>query len=66
MLVGALSACHMLWYLHLYSDAGVMVTTDSDAEVAACLHEKAGADCFIARSVDFPVEHRPEIVRATS
>lgn len=26
MLVAALSACHMLWYLHLCSDAGVIVT----------------------------------------
>ena len=25
-LVSALSACHMLWYLHLCADAGVIVT----------------------------------------
>ena len=96
LLVAALSACHMLWYLHLCSDAGVAVTAyedaasgamatnpdgsgeftrvtlaprvtiaaDSCAETAARLHAKAHAMCFIARSVNFPVEHRPAIVRA--
>lgn len=97
LLVAALSACHMLWYLHLCSEAGVVVTTyedaawgtmathppegtgeftrvtlqprvaitaESDMETARRLHAKAGANCFIARSVNFPVDHRPEIVRA--
>ena len=26
LLLGALSACHMLWFLHLCSDAGIVVT----------------------------------------
>ena len=30
MLVASLSTCHMLWYLHLASDAGVMVTGYQD------------------------------------
>jgi len=97
LLVAALSACHMLWYLHLCSIAGVVVTAYEDtasgvmetgppdgagqfsrvtlaprvtiaagscAETAARLHETAGANCFVARSVNFPVEHRPEIVQA--
>ena len=96
LLVASLSACHMLWYLHLcatngvvvtaYVDAaeGVMqthrdgageftrvtlrprvtVTAGSDTQTAARLHEKAGAMCFIARSVSFPVDHAPEIVTA--
>ena len=98
LLVAALSACHMLWYLHLCSDAGVVVTAYEDAasgvmetsresggtgqftqvtlrprvtitaescaETARRLHEAAGANCFVARSVNFPVDHRPEIVRA--
>ena len=96
LLVAALSACHMLWYLHLCAGAGVVVTAyedaasgamatnpdgsgeftratlaprvtiaaGSDAETAARLHEQAHAMCFIARSVNFPVEHRPTIVRA--
>lgn len=95
LLMAALSSCHMLWYLHLCVDAGVVVTAnedhaegkmrthadgageftkvtlrprvtitgDSDAVTAERLHEKAGTMCFIARSVNFPVAHLPEISR---
>ena len=91
MLLSALSGCHMLWYLHLASDAGVVVTAYEDAPegtgelepggaarfVKAVLRPritvKPGADmaraeaihheihkvCFIARSVNFPVEIEP-------
>lgn len=93
MLVSALSACHMLWYLHLcavngvvviaYEDAAdgqiqthadgtgefsqvtlrprVTISAGSDTDEASRLHEEANAMCFIARSVNFPVHHRPEI-----
>ena len=96
LLVAALSACHMLWYLHLCAVANVAVTAyrdaaegvmranpdgsgefervtlrphvtiagDSCAETAMSLHQRANAMCFIARSVNFPVEHIPEIVKA--
>lgn len=30
MLVGALSACHMLWVLHLAADAGIVITSYRD------------------------------------
>lgn len=30
LLVAALSSCHMLWYLHLCADAGILVTTYRD------------------------------------
>ena len=30
LLVASLSACHMLWYLHLCADAGVVVTNYTD------------------------------------
>lgn len=30
LLVGALSACHMLWYLHLCADAGIVVVEYED------------------------------------
>ena len=95
LLVAALSACHMLWYLHLCAVGDVAVTAyrdvadgvmranpdgsaefekvtlrpevtiagDSCAETAMRLHEQANAMCFIARSVNFPVEHVPEIVK---
>jgi len=93
LLVAALSACHMLWFLHLCSDAGIIVTSYrdnatgvmaehpdgageftkvtlyprvaiSDASRAAdttALHAKAHHLCYIARSVNFPVEHEPTI-----
>jgi organic hydroperoxide reductase OsmC/OhrA len=92
MLVGALSACHMLQFLDLASDAGIVVTRYEDAasgtmmeeadgggrflevilrpriEITSAarsvdeihrLHERAGALCFIARSVNFPVRCVP-------
>lgn len=88
LLVASLSACHMLWYLHLcavnqitvleYVDdaegsmslaangAGkftrvvlrpaVRIAAGGDAERAQALHEEAHRFCFIANSVNFPVE----------
>jgi organic hydroperoxide reductase OsmC/OhrA len=88
LLVAALSACHMLAFLHLCADRGIVVTAYSDeaegtmvehadgsgefAKVvlrprvviadpnrqadAQALHAKAHELCFIARSVNFPVE----------
>ena len=40
------------------------ITPESDAEAAARLHEQANANCFIARSVNFAVDHEPEILSA--
>lgn len=93
LLLASLSACHMLWYLHLCAEAGVVVTAyeddptgamelsggtgrfvevtlnprvtvraDSDTATAERLHADAHANCFIARSVNFPVRHAPTIV----
>ncbi len=91
LLVAALSSCHMLWYLHLCSEAGIIVTAYTDqatgtmqetpdgglrftevslhpivtvAETAmspraTALHKKANELCFIARSVNFTVQHKP-------
>ena len=39
----------------------VTVAPGSDMAKARELHEAAHAKCFIARSVNFPVEHEPEI-----
>ena len=93
MLVAALSTCHMLWYLHLAADAGVIVTgysdsaagtmvedadrggyftsvtlhpmvtiaAASDARKAEKLHADAHHKCYLANSVNFPVECVPEI-----
>jgi organic hydroperoxide reductase OsmC/OhrA len=91
LLVAALSGCHMLWYLHLAANAGIIVvdyfdkaegtmveTSDggghftqvtlhpqvtvaeqSMVDNANELHKKANELCFIAKSVNFPVNHKP-------
>lgn len=96
LLVAALSGCHMLWYLHLCADNGVIVvdyaddawgemqvdkdgggrftrvilrpqvviTLESDEETAKSLHHEAHRLCFIANSMNFPVETEPVIIRA--
>ncbi|MGV6873255.1 OsmC family protein [Pseudochelatococcus sp. B33] len=33
LLISALSACHMLWYLHYASDAGIVVTAYEDSPI---------------------------------
>ena len=90
LLVASLSACHMLWILHLCADAGIVIIDYRDeatgtmiendeggghftrvtlhphmtimdparVEEAESLHSKAHSLCFIANSVNFPVEHQ--------
>lgn len=89
LLVAALSECHMLWYLHLCAEAGIVVvdyrdsaagtmdnvrfqrvvlrpritiTDPEHADRARELHEEAHKRCFLANSMNFPVEHEPVIV----
>lgn len=91
LLLDSISACHMLWYLHLCAVNGVHVTAYEDhatatmaenkdgsgqfteatlnpkvtvrhesmIEKANALHHEANKLCFIARSVNFPVHHKP-------
>jgi organic hydroperoxide reductase OsmC/OhrA len=40
LLLASLSSCHMLWYLHLCADAGIVVTSYSD-EAKGIMDEKA-------------------------
>jgi organic hydroperoxide reductase OsmC/OhrA len=43
LLVASLSACHMLWFLHLCADAGIVVTSyTDDAEGTMRLREDGG------------------------
>lgn len=88
LLVASISSCHMLWYLHLCADAGVIVVDYTDnasgqmsegegaggrftevtlhpvvtvadksmKDKAMELHHKAHEFCFIANSVNFPVD----------
>jgi len=94
LLVASLSSCHMLWYLHLASAAGIVVTDyvdeaegtmeesaggagrfvravlrprvsiapGCDPVRAGELHREAHRKCFIAQSVNFPVQCEPEIL----
>lgn len=98
LLVGSLSACHMLWYLHLCSanqivvldyhddatgemqedETGsarfvqvflrpkVTIAAGGDRAKAKALHHEAHRLCFIARSVNFPVETEAEILEANA
>ena len=97
LLLGAIAACHKLWYLHLCSEAGIVVTryideaeavmeedatgsgrftsatlrpavtiqAGGDTLKAMSLHRDAHRYCFIANSVNFPVEHEPSVVAGT-
>jgi organic hydroperoxide reductase OsmC/OhrA len=96
LLLSALSACHMLWYLHFASDAGIVVTAYSDAPLgiggvgkggagrfiratlrphvvttagadlalAEAIHHRIHEVCFIARTVNFPVDYAPSFAVA--
>ena len=47
MLIAALSACHMLWFLHLASDAGVIVHAYQDDPLAVGETDANGASRFL-------------------
>ena len=46
LLVSAISSCHMLWYLHLCSVNGIVVTSYEDYAEGIMLEEKNGAGQF--------------------
>jgi organic hydroperoxide reductase OsmC/OhrA len=54
LLVAALSACHQLWYLHLCSDAGIIVRGYEDRAEGLMLEDAEGQGKF-ARVVLRPV-----------
>ncbi|RBP94793.1 organic hydroperoxide reductase OsmC/OhrA [Rhodobacter sp. 140A] len=51
LLLSALAACHMLWYLHYASDAGIVVTRYEDSPIGTGVVEKGGAGRFIAATL---------------
>ncbi|SLN34679.1 OsmC-like protein [Roseovarius litorisediminis] len=55
LLIAALSSCHMLWYLHLASDAGIAVQSYQDDPLAVGETDKAGASRFLRATL------RPQI-----
>jgi organic hydroperoxide reductase OsmC/OhrA len=59
LLVGALSDCHMLWYLHLCATSGVVVESYVDEAVGHMAMEQNGAGQFTE------VVLRPRVVIST-
>lgn len=47
LLIAALAACHMLWFLHLASDAGIAVQAYEDAPLAVGETDSTGASRFL-------------------
>lgn len=58
MLIAALSACHMLWFLHLASAAGIVVTGYADDPLAVGETDARGASRFLRATL------RPRITLA--
>ncbi len=46
LLIASLSACHMLWYLHLCAEASIIVTHYRDQAVGTMLQTEDGRGCF--------------------
>ena len=47
LLVAALSACHLLWYLHLAADAGIVVTDYADSAEGIMRENPDGSGEFV-------------------
>ena len=58
LLVGSLSACHMLWYLHLCSVGGIVVTGYLDRAEGVMVEDASGGGRFVS------VTLRPEVTLA--
>ncbi len=66
LLISALSACHMLWYLHLASESGIVVVHYEDAPVGHGETASNGAGRFLAATLRPEVHVRPgaDLVKA--
>jgi organic hydroperoxide reductase OsmC/OhrA len=58
LLLAAISSCHMLWYLHLCADAGVVVLSYHDYPEAVGEMEPKGKGRFLSATL------KPEIIIA--
>lgn len=59
LLVASLSSCHMLWYLHLCAEAGIVVLEYEDCAEGIMQEERTGEGRFVE------VVLQPEVVLAT-
>jgi organic hydroperoxide reductase OsmC/OhrA len=64
LLVGALSACHMLWVLHLCADAGIVITDYSDEALGLMTENADGAAQFTGVTLR-PVMAITDLARAS-
>lgn len=68
LLVASISACHMLWYLHLCADSGVVVTGYRDEATAVTKMKPDGSGCFTEATlrprVALSAESDPERARS--
>src|ERR1700754_5211745 len=46
LLVASVSSCHMLWYLHLCTTAGIIVTAYEDKAEGVMMENSNGSVCF--------------------
>ncbi len=46
LLLASLSSCHMLWYLHLCADAGIVVTHYEDHPIGTMIEDLQGGGQF--------------------
>jgi organic hydroperoxide reductase OsmC/OhrA len=46
LLVASVSSCHMLWYLHLCTTAGIIVTAYEDKAEGVMMENSNGSGCF--------------------
>lgn len=60
MLIAALSSCHMLWYLHLCSEAGIVVTAYEDNPIGIGEVEPSGKGRFLSAILKPRIEITPE------
>jgi organic hydroperoxide reductase OsmC/OhrA len=54
MMVASISSCHMLWYLHLCADAGIIVTSYTDDAVGV-LHLPDSGSGYITEVTLHPI-----------
>lgn len=68
LLISALSACHMLWYLHYASEAGLVVGAYEDNPVGIGEVAPSGAGRFIAATLRprIMLEGNPDLERAAA
>jgi organic hydroperoxide reductase OsmC/OhrA len=67
LLLSALSSCHMLWYLHLASNAGIVVQRYSDSPVGLGETARDGAGRFLSATLrpSIEVPHGTDLDLAT-